>query len=84
MPTGIKVTVKITHTTATPDHITDTPTEAHHVTITLKLIIMVVTHPTGDHHHIEAPPITPEITADPEHIPHTNQVRPLLLNLSPV
>ena len=38
-----------------------------------------MTHPTGDHHHIEASPFTPEIAADPEHIPHTNQVSPPLL-----
>ena len=84
MPTGIKVTVEITCTTVTPDHITDAPTEALHITITLALIVIAVTHPTGDHNHIEAPLLTPEIAADPEHVPYTNQVRPLLLNLPPV
>ena len=44
-PAGIEVTVEITCTTATPDHITDTPTEAPHVTITLALIIIAMTHP---------------------------------------
>ena len=52
--------------------------EAPPITVTLVLIIITVTHPTGDCHHVEAPPLTPEITADPEHIPHANQVRPLV------
>ena len=82
--TDINVTVKITHITATPDHITDAPKEAHHVTITAALIVIAVTHPTGDHHHIEALLLTPEITVDVEHVPHTNQVRPPLQNLHPV
>ena len=68
-PTDITVLVKITHTTGTPGHITDTLTEAPHITVTLALIIITVTHPTGDHHHVEAHPLTPEITTDPEHIP---------------
>ena len=84
MPKDIEVTVKITCTTAFPDHITDAPTEAHHITITPALIVITMTHPTGDHHHVEAPSLTPEIAADPGHVPHTNQVRPHLLNLPPV
>ena len=74
-PADMTVPVKITCATTTPDHITDTPTEAPHVTITLALIVIAVTHPTGDHHHVEAPPLTPDIAADPEHVPHTNQVK---------
>ena len=74
----------ITHTKAAPDHIIDTLTEAPHVTITPALIVITMTHPTGDHHHIETPTLTPEIAIDIEHIPHTKQVRPLLLNLPPV
>ena len=42
------------------------------------------THHTGGHPDIEAPPLIPEIAADLEHIHHTNQVKPPLLNLHPV
>ena len=61
----IQVTVIITCTEAIPDHIIDALTEAPHVTVTPALIVITVTHPTGDHHHVEAPPLTPEIAADP-------------------
>ena len=78
----IEVTVIITHTEVVPDHIIDVLTEALHVTITQALIIIATTHHTGGHPDIEASPLIPEITADPEQIPHTNQVRPPLLNFT--
>ena len=78
------VTVIVTCTEATPDHITDALTEALHITITQALIVIMKTHPTGSHPHTEVPPLIPEITADPEHILHTNQVSPPLLILHPV
>ena len=59
-------------------------TEALHITITQVLIVIATTHHTGGHPHIEAPPLIPEIAVDPEHVPHTNQVRPPLLNLHQV
>ena len=68
-PADIAVTIIITHTEATPGHITDTPTEALHVTITQALIVITATHHTGDLHPVEAPPLTPEMVADPEHVP---------------
>ena len=83
-PAYIRVTIVITFTEATPDHVTDAPTRALHITITQALIIIGVTHHTGDHHPIETPPFPPEIAADLECIPHTNQVRPPSLKLHPV
>ena len=80
----IEVTVIITHTEVIPDHIIDALTEALHVTATQALIIISTTHHTVGHPHIEAPPLIPEIAADPEHVPHTNQVRLPLLNIHPV
>ena len=59
-------------------------TEALHVTSTQALIIITMTHHTGGHPHIEAPPLIPEIAAYPEHVLHINQVRLPLLNLHPV
>ena len=82
--TDIKVTVIITCTEAISDHIIDTLTEALHVTITQALIVNATTHHRGGHPHIEVPPIIPELTADPEHVPLTIQVGPPLLNLYPV
>ena len=76
IPTDIKVIVIITQTEATPDHVTEVLTGALHITITPALIIIAATHHTGNHLHIEAPPLILEIAADPEHVPHTNQVRP--------
>ena len=80
----MEVTVIITHTEVTPDHMIDVLTEALHVTVTQALVIIAGTHHTGSHPQIEAPPLIPGITADPEHVPCTNQVRPPLLNLHPV
>ena len=80
----IEVTVIITCTEAAPDHITYALTEALPITITQALIIIATTHHTRGHPHIEAPPLIPEIAADPEHILYTNQARPPLLNLHPV
>ena len=84
IPADIEVTVVITCTEATPDHVTDALTGALHITITQALIVVTVTQHTGNHLHIEAPPLILEITADPEHVPHTNQVRLPLLCLHPV
>ena len=81
IPAGTKVTVRITHTEAAPDHVTDALTGALHVTTTQALIIITATHHTGNHLHIEAPSLILEITADPGHVPHTNQVKLPLLNL---
>ena len=72
-----------THTEATPDHTTDALTEAFHVTVTQALIMTTVTCHTEGHPHIEAHPLTPEITADLEHGLHTNRVRLHLLSLHP-
>ena len=68
IPVITKVTVRIvhTHTEATPYHTTDALTKALHVTITQALIIIATTC------HTEAHPLTPGITADLEHILHTN------------
>ena len=49
----IKVTIAIIHTEAIPDHITDITTEALHDTITPALIVIAMTHHTGDLPHIE-------------------------------
>ena len=85
IPTITEVTVRIahTHTEATPDHTTDALTEALHVAITQALIIIAVTCHTEGCPHIETHPVTPGITVDLEHIPHTNQVRLHLLSLHP-
>ena len=34
-----------------------------------------MTHHTENHPHVEVPQLIPEIPADPDHMPHTNQVR---------
>ena len=73
IPAIAAVTVRIahTHTEATPDHITDTLTEALHITITQALIITTATHHPEGHPHTEAHPHTHGITADLEHsTPH--------------
>ena len=81
---NIEDIVVLTHTETTPDHITNAITETLHVTITQALIVIATTHHTGGHPHIESPPLIPKMAADPEHVLHTNQVRPPLLNLHPV
>ena len=43
-----------------------------------------MTHQTEGHHHIEVPPLIPEITADLDHVLHTDPVEEHLLNLHPV
>ena len=80
----IEFTVTITHTEVIPDHITNATTGALHNTITPALIIIVVTHHTRDHPHIEVPQLIPEITVDPDHITHIKQVRTPHLNPHPV
>ena len=49
----IKVTVTIIHTEVIPDHITDATIEALHDTVIPALIIIAMTHHTGDHPHVE-------------------------------
>ena len=78
-----KVTVMIVHAEVIPDHITDALTEALPNTITPAPIITTMTHHTGNLPHTEAHQPTPEITAGPEHAPHTNLVRTPHLNLHP-
>ena len=80
----IEATASTTHTEVTPDLITDALIEAHHIIDTQVLIAIDMTHHTEGHHHIEAPPLIPEITADLDHILHTDPVQWLLLNLHPV
>ena len=80
----IKVRVIITHAEVIPDHIIDVITGALHDTITPSLIIIAVTHHTGDYPHIEVPQLIPEITVDPDYVPHTNQVRTPHPNPHPV
>ena len=79
-PTDIEITVKIIHTEVVPDHITD----ALQDTVTPALIAIAVTHHTGDHPHIDVYQPIPEITAGPDHVHHTNQVRTPHLNPHPV
>ena len=43
-----------------------------------------MTHHTGDLPHVEVHQLIPEIAADPEHVPHINQVRTPHLNPHPV
>ena len=49
----IRVTVTIIHTKVVPDNITNTTTGAFHDTIMPALIIIAMTHQTGDHSHVE-------------------------------
>ena len=49
----IEVTITIIHTEVIPDHITDATTGALHDNVTSALIVIAVTHHTGDHPHIE-------------------------------
>ena len=80
----IKATSAIAHTEVTQDLITDAFTEARHIINTQELIVIDATHHTEGHHHIEVPPLTPETTADLDHILHTDPVEQHLLNLYPV
>ena len=80
----IKVTATTTHTEVTPDFITDTLTEAHHIINMQVLIIINVTHHTEGHHHTEVPPLIPEITADLNPVLHTSPLEQHLLNPHPV
>ena len=73
-----------THTRATPDHTTDALTEVLDTAITQALIVIAMTCHTEGHPHIEAHPPSPGITADLEHVLHTNQVRLHLLSLHPI
>ena len=73
----------IIHTEVIPGHITDATTEAHPNTVTPAPIITVVTHHTGNLHHIEAYQPTPEIAAGPDDMHHINPVRTPHLNPHP-
>ena len=53
--TDIAVIVTITHTEVAPDHITDATIEAPHDVTTPALIVIAMTHHTGDHPCIEVP-----------------------------
>ena len=79
-PTDIEVTVMITHTEVTPDHIIDALQDI----ITPAVITITVTHHTGDHPQGEVYQPIPETTAGPDHKHHTNQARPPHLNPHPV
>ena len=79
-PTDIEVTVMITHTEVTPDHITDALQDI----ITPALIAIAVTHHTRDHPHIEVYQPILETAAGPDHAHHTNQARSPHLNSHPV
>ena len=60
----------------------DTFIEALHDAVTV-LITFAVTHHIKDHPHTEVLQLIPEITADPDHILHINQVRKHHTNLHP-
>ena len=83
---AIGVLVIMIPTEAIPGHITeivDTTREELHTAATV-LIAFAMTHHTNDHPHVEAPQLIPEITANPDHKLHINQVRELCINLHPV
>ena len=80
----IEATAITTHTEVAPDISTHALTEAHHTINTQVLIVINATHHTEGHHHIEVPPLIPEITADLDHVLHTDPVEQHLLNLHPV
>ena len=82
--TDIKATATTTHTEVAPDLITDGLTEAHHIIDTQVLIVINATYHTEGPHHIEVPPLIPEITADLGQVLHTVPVEWHLLNLHPV
>ena len=76
----------MTPTEAIPGHIieiVDTTMEALHTDVTV-LITFAATHHIEDHPHLEVPQLILEITVDPDHILHINQVRELHINLHPV
>ena len=85
IPAITKVTVGIahTHTETTPDDTADILTEAHHVTVTPALIVIITTCHIEGCPHTEAHPLTPGTSADLEHVLYTNQVRLHLLSLHP-
>ena len=55
-----------------------------HAINTQVLIVINATYHTEGHHHIEVSPLIPEITADLDHVLHTDPVEWHLLNLYPV
>ena len=72
----------MTPTEAIPGHIieiVDAPIGAL-CTATTVLIAFAI----EDHPHREVPQLIPEITVDPDHILHINQVRKLYIKLHPV
>ena len=60
----------MTHKGATPGHITNPHTTAHHTTETQAHITTDETLHTEDPHHTE---VFPGITVDPDHMHHTNK-----------
>ena len=77
----IEATATTTHTEVTPDLITDSLTEAHHIINTQVLIIIDATHHIEGHPHTEVPPLIPETAADLDHVLHTDPVEWHLLSL---
>ena len=59
------------------------PHRSTYITVTQALIVTAATHHTEGHPHKEAHPLTPKITAELEHVLHTNQVGLHLLSLHP-
>ena len=76
----------MTPTKANPDDIIKTvdATIAALCTTATEIIAFATIHHIKDHPHIEVPQPIPEITADPEHILHINQVKELCVNLHAV
>ena len=75
----------MTPTEAIPGHIIEivgATIEALHTTAS-GLIAFAMTCHIKDHPHTEVPQLIPEIAADPDHVPHINQVIKLCTNLHP-
>ena len=82
--TDIKATATATHTKVTSDLITDILTGVHSITNIPVLLVIDATHHAEGPHHIEVAQLIPEITADLDHVLHTDPVQWHLLNLHPV
>ena len=79
----IAVTVTIAHIELIPGHTTDATAEALHDITSPALTIIVITHHTGDHPHIEVSQPNLEIAVNPDHAPPIKQIRTLCLNQHP-
>ena len=69
-----EVTVGVIHREVAPCHITDAHTEAHHATDTQAHIAFDEILHIEDLHHTEVFLHIPEITVDPDNIPHTKML----------